>query len=430
MVTGAAAIAGSVVVAGCATPVSRRLGRVVLIGGGFAGAAFASELKAQAGERVDVWLVEPRPRYVAWPLAARAIGRRDDAALMASTVNWVGLRSRGVAVIEDRVTAIDTARRTVQLTRGQQLPWDRLVLATGAQPRPGALRGWDGDAARAQIPLAWFPEQVWATLTRRLHTLPERGTVVLGLPRAPVSGPWGGYERATVLAEWLARERPAARLLVLDGNRSPAGVGPDFPALWRRRFGDRLDYRPADEVVAVDARGGLLVTEFNERVRGDLIDLVPAVDAGALARQTGLLDPRDAWCPRSGPLFESDRVAGLHLIGDLAAVPRPSAAQRARVGPDALMPRTAALAEAQGRWLARGLQRHLEGLPLGEAGFDAASLTGVDSTSGWQSRQRFRYDPGAGDWRSELLDETVLADDVLRQRVAESRARIWADSRG
>ena len=424
-ITGAAAFATPFGLAGCATPVSRRLGRIVVIGGGFAGAAFASEIKSLAGDRVDVRLIEQRRHYVAWPLTARAIGRSDGDPLRARTVDWIGLRARGTVVIEDRVTAIDPARRSLRLSRGQRLEWDRLVLATGAQPRPDAIRGWDGEAARERIPLAWFPEQVWRGLTRRLQALPEHGTVVLGLPRAPVSGPWAGYERATVLAGWLARERPGARLIVLDGNRSPAGIGPDFPGLWQRQFGGRVDYRPGDQVVAVEPRAGLLLTEFNERIPGDLIDLMPPVDAGELARQTGLLDRRDTWCGRSGPLFESDRIAGIHLLGDLAAGPRPTAAQRVLAGPDALMPRTAALAEAQGRWLARGLQRHLDGLPIGDAGFEAASLTGVDAGSAWQTRQRFRYAPAEGDWHSETLDDSALADPSLVRQVTDSLARIW-----
>ncbi|MCH6160158.1 NAD(P)/FAD-dependent oxidoreductase [Streptomyces marispadix] len=115
--------------------------RVVVIGGGMAGARLAQALGAAgaapgAGAAVDLTVVgeESHAPYNRVLLADVLAGRYapDVVALPASRARWL----RGV-----RAVRIDRAERRVVCDDGGVLPYDTLVLATGANPVLPPLRG-------------------------------------------------------------------------------------------------------------------------------------------------------------------------------------------------------------------------------------------------------------------------------------------------
>src|SRR6516225_3874691 len=84
--------------------------RVVVIGGGFAGATCAGELQ-KAEPRFVVTLVETNPTYTACPFSNSVIaGLRTIAA---QRFGYDALRGEGIAVLHDRVTAVDSQQRLV-----------------------------------------------------------------------------------------------------------------------------------------------------------------------------------------------------------------------------------------------------------------------------------------------------------------------------
>ncbi|MCF6521776.1 NAD(P)/FAD-dependent oxidoreductase [Streptomyces sp. JJ36] len=110
--------------------------RVVVIGGGMAGARLAQQL-GTAGDRVDLTVVgeEPHPAYNRVLLAEVLAGRyAPEVAALPEGV--AGRRLRGV-----RAVRIDRAERRVLCDDGAALPYDALVLATGSNPVLPPLRG-------------------------------------------------------------------------------------------------------------------------------------------------------------------------------------------------------------------------------------------------------------------------------------------------
>ena len=388
LLTAAAGVSLGTGLGACATPVTRRYGRVVVIGGGHAGVAAARGLKASLGEAIDVCLIERRPAYVAAPLANQMLGNLADEAFAYQTYSYAGLRRAGILVILDSVESVDLARRQVRLARGNDIGWDRLVIATGASPRYADIAGWSAELAATRIPSALVPGPAFLALSRRLVALPPRSTVIVGIPRRPVSGPMAGYERATRIASWLAEHRPGSRLVVLDANAGPDPRGPDFMARWHLAFSGIVDYQPANAAVAVQASAGRVTTEFNDVIRGDLITLLPAMDAGPLPRSLDLLAPQDHWCDVNWRTFESTRVSHVHLAGDLLNPPRMPADQRQLD----VLPKTAGLAIVQGQLLAASLTAQLQQREISPAIVEAVSVTAIDSKEGWSRRDRLVFD--------------------------------------
>ena len=116
--------------------------RIVIVGGGLAGARVAMTYrKAGGGDSVTILSAEPDPPYNRPPLSKgflRGEVERDDTLVQpeaAYAEAGIELRLGAVA------TAIDTAARTVALGDGTVLAYERLVLASGSHPRALGIPG-------------------------------------------------------------------------------------------------------------------------------------------------------------------------------------------------------------------------------------------------------------------------------------------------
>src|SRR5215469_7184207 len=118
--------------------------RVVVVGGGFAGATCARELKRLVPD-IRVTLVEANPTFTACPFSNGVItGLRE---LRAQQFNYEALGSLGVSLVYRTASKVDAQARTVTLTDGTALPYDRLVLAPGVDFRWGSPAGYDEAAS-------------------------------------------------------------------------------------------------------------------------------------------------------------------------------------------------------------------------------------------------------------------------------------------
>ena len=103
--------------------------RVVIVGGGFGGLHAA---KGLARQPVDVTVVDRRNHHTFQPLLYQVALAVLSPADIAQPIRAILRRQGNALVLMDEVTGIDTAIRQVALASGAQLPYDYLVLATGA----------------------------------------------------------------------------------------------------------------------------------------------------------------------------------------------------------------------------------------------------------------------------------------------------------
>jgi sulfide dehydrogenase [flavocytochrome c] flavoprotein subunit len=124
---------------------------IVVIGGGFAGAACALSLR-RLNPAIDVTLIDPDERYVTCPMSNGVlVGLRD---LKSISVSRSGLERAGVKYIRDRVSALDTHSRRARVSGGAAFGYDRLVMAPGIRFLWERLQGYSETAARL-MPHAW-----------------------------------------------------------------------------------------------------------------------------------------------------------------------------------------------------------------------------------------------------------------------------------
>jgi sulfide dehydrogenase [flavocytochrome c] flavoprotein subunit len=303
--------------------------RVVVLGGGFAGATCAGELQ-RAEPRFAVTLIEGNPTYTACPFSNSVIaGLRTIAE---QRFGYDALRNAGVSVIHDFARTIDPQRRLVFVSGNSALGYDRLVLAPGIDFRWDALPGYD-EAATAQMPHAWKAGEQTLLLRRQLEAMPDGGTVVISAPANPFRCPPGPYERASLIAYYLKTRKPRSKLIVLDAKDSFSKQRL-FQAAWQQLYPGLLEWvslSNGGKVTKVDAASRSLVTDF-VTYKADVANVIPPQRAGHIAEIAGVAD-QTGWCPIDPVTFESRLQPGVHVIGDAAiagAMPKSAFAANAQ----------------------------------------------------------------------------------------------------
>ncbi len=296
--------------------------RIVVVGGGCAGATAARYLRMWSDRAIDVTLIEPNPVYVSSPLSNRVID--GELGLADLTRTYESLAGRhGVRIIADRVVSFDPSAKRVRLGQGATLRYDKLVLAPGIDLLFEGIDGLAAAHADGRILAAWAAGPDTAGLYAQLRAMPDGGVFAITVPEAPYRCPPAPYERASLVAAYLKRYKPRSKVLVLDANQDVVAMGSLFKKAWKDLYGDLLEYRNHHQPVSVDA--GTLTVRFDvqEDVRADVLNVLPPVCAGLIVRNAGLANVNSRWCEVEFASFESKLAKDVYIIGDaIQAAPR------------------------------------------------------------------------------------------------------------
>ncbi len=303
--------------------------RIVVVGGGFAGAACARALK-RAQARLQVILIEPNTVFTACPFSNEVIaGLRD---LDAQQFSYDRLAADGITVIAQAATTIAPQQRSVVTADGVALPYDRLVLSPGIDFHFDALPGYS-DAAAEKMPHAWKAGAQTLLLRRQLEAMPDGGTVAIAVPANPSRCPPAPYERASLIAHYLKAKKPRSKLLILDAKDSFSQQRL-FEQAWKELYGDmieRVALSQGGRVTSVEAASRTIVTEFGNYTP-DVANVIPPQRAGRIADIAGAADAT-GWCPIDPVTFASKLVPNIHVIGDAClggGIPKSAAAAAAQ----------------------------------------------------------------------------------------------------
>ena len=285
--------------------------RVVVVGGGFAGTSTARALK-MADPRIAVTLVEANRTFTACPFSNGVIaGLR---ALPAQQFGYDKVAAGGIAVAFASATGVDAQQKTVALSTGQRLDYDRLVVAPGIDIRWDGLPGYTEAAAEA-MPHAWKAGAQTLLLRRQLEAMADGGTVIMSAPANPFRCPPGPYERASLIAYYLKTQKPKAKLIVLDA-KDQFSKQRLFQNAWAELYPNLewVGLSKGGKVTSVDVASKTLVTDFGNH-KADVANVIPPQKAGRIATLAGVTD-RTGWCPIDPVTFESKLVPNIHVVGD------------------------------------------------------------------------------------------------------------------
>jgi NADH dehydrogenase len=116
--------------------------RVVIVGAGFGGLSAAKALRRAP---FDVTLIDQHNYHLFQPLLYQVASAALSPGDIASPIRNILRDQQNANVVLARVSGVDVARREV-LAEGRRIPFDTLVLATGAQHAYFGNDDWAGDA--------------------------------------------------------------------------------------------------------------------------------------------------------------------------------------------------------------------------------------------------------------------------------------------
>ncbi len=298
--------------------------RVVIIGGGFGGLQAA---KALSDAPVDVTVIDRSNLHLYQPLLYQVASAALSPGDIAQPIRFILRGQHNTRVLLAEVTALDLPGKKVVLESGDTLPYDYLVVATGARHgyfghpeweafAPGLKSLDDALEIRRRMLFAFEEAERERVLTGKGRHL----TFVVvggGATGVELAGALAEISRKTVRSEFREYDPAETRVLLLEAG--PRILSP---------FDERLASKAKDELMAlgVEVRTGAMVTALdkttvrlgNEVVPATMVLWAAGVAASPLAKLLGA--PTD----RSGRVeVQKDlSIAGhpeVFAIGDVAA---------------------------------------------------------------------------------------------------------------
>jgi sulfide dehydrogenase [flavocytochrome c] flavoprotein chain len=300
----------------CATsdPVpAKKLGRVLVVGAGFGGATAAKYLKAWGGAGIEVMLVDRNREFVSCPMSNLVLG--GSRTIESVTSNYQGLRDMGVVVLNDEVTDINASNRKVTFNKVADQTFDRIIVSPGVEFMHNEIQGLTAEAQKTVLH-AWKAGAETVSLRQQLEAMPDGGVFVMTIPKAPYRCPPGPYERACQIASYFSKAKPKSKVIVLDANPEIMSKKGLFTAVFNGQYKGMIDYRPNMNVTELDAKSNTAITELGDKVKADVLNIIPAQRAGEIARKAGLVNANNRWCQVDWVTMESTAAPGIHVLGD------------------------------------------------------------------------------------------------------------------
>jgi len=329
-------------------------GNIVVIGGGMAGMTVAKYLRLWGGSGINVTLVEPNLTYTSNIMSNLVLNNSRTVSSLAYGYTSVATKY-GVVVKQASVQGINTTAKSVSLSDGTTLAYDRLVVAPGVEfMNAYGLTQSDYDS---KTPHAWRAGPQTELLRTQLAAIPNNGTFVMTIPKAPYRCPPGPYERACLVADFLKTYKgSASKVIVLDENVSIQAEVENFTYAFNTIHSGVVDYRsgvtniqinPDSKVVSYTDQVGTPTT-----INAHVLNPIPphratGSSSGGWIANAGLNNslsngaPDGRWCVVDVLSYESTAVAGVHVIGDASSCGLPKAGhvanQEAKICADAII---------------------------------------------------------------------------------------------
>src|SRR5215472_13278704 len=348
--------------------------RIVILGGGTAGTLAANRLRREFPPDVQITVVDRNDAHVYQPgLLFVPFGRGRPAGIARSRARQL---RRGVGYHYSAVDHVDIDERRVHLEDGAALPYEVLVIATGAALLPGETEGLT--EAMAQAKAFTFYEPRGAVALRDALARFDGGRIAVNVVDMPIKCPVAPIE-FSFLADSYFRERGIRDRIELTYVTPLDGAF--TKAIASRELGGLLEDKGVRLVTefntgTVDAASRELVSFDDREVGFDLAVVVPVHGGQAYVGNSPGLGDALGFVPCDERTLQSKASPDIFVIGDAA---------------DIRASKAGSVAHFEGEILVRNIRSFLAGQPLC-ASFDGHTNCFIESGSGKALLIDYNYD--------------------------------------
>jgi sulfide:quinone oxidoreductase len=317
---------------------------VVVLGGGVGGLVAAVETKKSLGNRADVTLIDRKKHFQFPPSFPWVVtGFREPTQVQ----HPLGpLRSRGLDVFEAEVIGLDI-RGKVVLTTSRSIPFDRLIIALGAEYAPELVPGY------SQWAHHMYDLDSAVRMGEAVRSF-SQGKILLGIARLPFKCPAAPYEMAFLLDDLYRRrgirDRVELGLFSPEGNPLPA-AGPENGGKVLEMLRERgISYYPKHKVREIGERA--VTFEEGVPLTFDLLICVPPHRAPRPVVEAGLTD-ESGWIPVDPSTLQT-KEPDIYAVGDITLVPTPH-------GYVPFLPKAGVFAHGQAKVVAHNISGEIKG---------------------------------------------------------------------
>ena len=306
-------------------------GRVVVVGGGMAGATAAKFLRLWGGSNVQVTLIDTNPSYISNIFSNKVL--TGEMTLSSLTYTYSNLVTKyGVTIVNDTVTGLNSngSTVTVSLNANPSITCERVILATGiefvnrltdvSKPDYVPVNGSNS----SKIVHAWKAGDQTTNLKTQIQNMTKADTFILTIPKAPYRCPPGPYERACVVADYLKRVKGGGKVVVLDANSAIQAQAANFGYAFDNTFKGVVTYVPNAKITSIDSDAMKVYVDNSadtskpSSYTAKVINHIPAHRASDLIFTLNMANAgRELrWAGVNELTYESTAMPLVHVIGD------------------------------------------------------------------------------------------------------------------
>jgi sulfide:quinone oxidoreductase len=341
--------------------------RILIVGGGTAGTLAANRLHRAYGDSAEITVLDRDNRHVYQPgLLFVPFGLADPRSLVRSRRAQL---HAGVDFRLAEVERVDTDRDEVHVRGARAIPYDVLVIASGASLLPAETEGLAGavesayadsigSSAGAELPgrVFTFYTLEGASVLRDALASFDSGRLVVNMVDLPIKCPVAPLEFC-FLADWHFRRRgirdrvQIEYVTSLDGAFTKAACNRELSGLLARKG---IEVTTEFNTGQVDGAGGRLISWDDREVRFDHLVTIPLHGGAEFVGRSPRLGDDLGFVAVDRGTLQSDVAPNVFAIGDATNVPTSKAGS---------------VAHFQGETLIPNIRRFLEGREL-ESTFD------------------------------------------------------------
>jgi sulfide:quinone oxidoreductase len=294
--------------------------RIVILGGGTGGTLTANRLRKAFGpDELAITVVDQDDEHVYQPgLLFVPFGMTHGEDIV---------RPRGRQLHDDityvvaEIDRVDIEADTVALTNGTTLPYDVLVVATGAVLAPEETEGLTGEGWNEKT-FTFYSREGAEALGRALASF-EGGRIAINIVELPIKCPVAPLEFA-FLADWYFHERgirdkvELTYVTPLDGAFTKPVASATLGGMLEERGIELVtDFNTGE----VDGAGGRLVSWDEREVPFDLAVVIPVHNGAEYVERSEGLGDELRFVPADEHTLQAKAKENIFVIGDAAALP-------------------------------------------------------------------------------------------------------------